>query len=132
LEKKEGTKFFISNTQFPIKLFKKVRKGSLSASEVFAIENMEQRRIAYERMNKMKMKELDCKVLDEVKDDGYGHPMKIISFSLKGYDTPFYFLNCFCATTGREYYLETRKQTCIEAKMSSFGLDKEIRFDKEW
>ena len=125
--------FRINEITFPEELFHKVRKGELSAADIFAIENTEQRRVAYERMDKMKMKELpDLKTEDEVKDDGYGYPMKIISFKSDKFDTPFYFLNCFDASTGREYFVETREKKCWAAKMDSFGLKKGERFDEEW
>ena len=115
-----------------IKMVNQVLSGSLSAQEVFAIKNTEHRRIAYERMDKLKIKELpNLKVLDEVKDDGYGYPMKIVSFDLPDYNTPLYFLNVCCSSTGREYFIETRQKTCEKAKSRSFGLE-EIEFEKEW
>ena len=95
---------------------------------MFEIKNTEQRRVAYELMDKSRMKELgDYKVLDEVKDDGHGYPMKVISFTVEGFTEPFKYLNCFCPTTGREYHLQTNSDTCIQAKNASFGLE-----DIEW
>ncbi len=130
----DGTEFYkINGVEFDKKLWTKVASGKMTAKEVFAIENLEQRRVAYELMDKTKMKDLaDYKVLDEVKDDGYGYPMNLISFTLKKFDTPFYYLNCFDPSTGREYFVETRKQKCWEAKMGSFGLKENERFTKEW
>ena len=78
------------------------------------------------------MKELDYKILDEVENDGYGYSMKIYSFELEGFNSPFYFLNCFCPSTGREFMLETRQISCWKAKMNSFGLNEKERFIKEW
>ena len=133
VSKKADSEFTINNVSLPLKLFSKIRSGSLSAKEVFAIQNTEQRRVAYEKMDKKKMKELEnYKVLDEVKDDGCGNPMKIVSFEMKGYDSPFYFLNCFCASTKREYFVETRETECWAAKSASFGLSKGTEFEKEW
>ena len=133
LSQKGNFIFRINDVNFREDLFDRVRKNELSASEVFAIENTEQRRVAYERMDKMKMKELpDLKTEDEVKDDGYGYPMKIISFKSDKFDTPFYFLNCFDASTGREYFVETREKKCWAAKMDSFGLKEDEKFDEEW
>ena len=124
-------KFRIGNVEFPYELFRSVRDGKLSAKEVFEIENTEQRRVAYERMDKVKMKDLpNLKTLDERKDN-YGNSEKIISFTSEKYDTPFYFFNCFCPSTKREYFLETREQTCEKAKAKSFGFE-EISFVKEW
>src|SRR3990167_6874921 len=57
----------IRGVEFKKELFDKVRKDKLSAEEVFALENLEQRRIAYELMDKVKMKALDnYKILDTV------------------------------------------------------------------
>lgn len=121
----------INNVDFDKPLFDQVRKGALSAHEVFSLSNTEQRRVAYERMDKIKMKELpDFKIIDETTDDGYGYAMRLVSFTMQGFDSPFYYLNCFCPSTGREYYLETREQTCEAAKSKSFGFDN-IKFDIE-
>ena len=125
--------YSINGVKFDEKLWKEVVSGKISAQQVFKIENTEQRRIAYELMDKAKMKDLaGYKVLDEVKDDGCGYPMKIVNFTVKGFDEPFYYLNCFCPSSGREYFIETQKQNCLEAKMSSFGLEETIKFDKEY
>src|SRR3990167_7945791 len=57
----------IRGVEFKKELFDKVRKDKLSAEEVFALENLEQRRIAFELMDKVKMKALDnYKILDTV------------------------------------------------------------------
>jgi hypothetical protein len=83
-------------------------------------------------MDKTKMKKLKgFKVLDKVKDDGYGNPMKVISFEIPKIGTIKY-LNCFCPSTKREYYLGTDKDTCWDAKNSSFGFSEEVEFIKEW
>jgi hypothetical protein len=132
LEREGNIIYKINNVQFEKELFDKVRKDQLTAAGVFAINNMEQRRIAYEKMNKAKMSALpNLKVLDTVKDDGYGYPMRVISFTIEGYDKPFRFLNCFCPSTGREYHPETQQNTCHAAKSKSFGFDS-IEFDKEY
>ena len=125
----------ISGVEFSNALFHKVRRDELTAQEVFAITNMEQRRIAYQKMAKIKMKELpDLKILHEVEDDGHGYPMKIISFTWEDYGKPFTYLNCFCPSEGREYYLECFGITdCWEAKAASFGFkEDEIEWEKEW
>ena len=122
----------INNVEFVKELFDKVRKDQLTAQEVFAIQNMEQRRVAYEKMDKIKMRELpNLKVLEERKEDGCGYPDKVISFTLEGFNEDFRFYNCFDPSTGREYFLETRQVTCAKAKAKSFGFD-EIVFDKEY
>src|SRR6185369_17715350 len=51
-------RYRINDVQFDKGLFFKIRNGELSAAEVFALPNMEQRRIAYEKMDKLKMKDL--------------------------------------------------------------------------
>ena len=122
----------VNSVAFGKQLFDSVRKGQLSAAEVFAIENTEQRRVAYERLNKIQMKDLpNYKVLSSVKDDGHGYPMRVVSFTMPGYDQPFKFFNCFCPSEGREYFLETKQVTCKTAKAKSFGLDK-VKFEMEW
>ncbi|MDE2015897.1 MAG: hypothetical protein KGI72_05240 [Patescibacteria group bacterium] len=132
--KVRGNLFVFRNVAWDdIKMVDRVLADDLSASEVFAIEDVEHRRVAYERMDKLKMRELPgLKTEDEVKDDGYGYPMRIISFKSDKYDTPFYFLNCFCPSEGREFFVETRETKCWRAKMASFGLNGGIKFDEEW
>ena len=132
---REGNiQYSINNVQFDKTLFDAVRKGTLSAQEVFAITNMEQRRVAYEKMDKIKMRELpNLIVLDKIDDDGHGHPMQLISFTLAGFKQPFKFLNCTDSSTGREYFLECfSSKTCKEAKAKSFGLDLCVTFTEEW
>jgi hypothetical protein len=133
LETKRKRNYYLEGVKFNLDLFNKVRKGKLSAKEVFSLENIEQRRIAYQIMDKAKMKDLEnYKILNRVKDDGYGYKMLLVSFTQEGYDTPFKYLNCFCPSTGREYFLETDKDTCWKAKYESFGIDrKNYKFNKE-
>ena len=124
--------YYLHGINFEKKWWTKVVKDKLSPEEIFAIDNLEHRRIAYEFMDKTKMKSLkDYKVLDEVKDDGYGYPMKIISFTVKNVDEPLKYLNVFCPSTGREYFIGTKYEKCLEAKAQSFGFE-EIEFIKEW
>jgi hypothetical protein len=92
---------------------------------------MEQRRVAYEKMDKVKMAELpDLKVLDESLDK-YGLNQRIISFNIDGFNKPFLFYHCICPSTAREYYLETKQNNCAAAKSKSFGLEN-IEFTEEW
>jgi hypothetical protein len=132
VEWKKGAKFYyIQGINFKEDLWKKISDKSITPKEVFAIENTEQRRIAYEQMDKLKMKELDnYKVVEESKDD-YGNTQKIISFDIKGFDKPFIYFNCLCPSTKREYFLQTEELTCEKAKAKSFGLDI-LRFSKEY
>jgi hypothetical protein len=130
---KDGTKLYMLNgVQFDKKWFDKIVGDKMTPQQIFAIDNTEHRRIAYEFMDKTKMKNLKgLKVLDEVKDDGYGYKMKVISFEVKNIDEPLKYLNCFCPSTGREYFLGTNKDTCLEAKNALFGLS-EVEYIKEW
>ena len=83
-------------------------------------------------MDKAKMKQLnDYKVLDEAVDEK-GNTMKIISFTVPSLNEPLKYYNCFCPTTKREYFIGTEKDTCLEAKMSSFGLTKDELFTQEF
>ncbi len=112
-------------------MFDQARLDQYSAKEVFAIENIEQRRIAYELMDKVKMKALDNYKILESKKDKYKNPMKVITFELPGYKQPFLYYNCICPSTGREYFVETKQKTCKEAKSMGWGF-KEFEFDDEY
>jgi hypothetical protein len=125
--------FYINRIQFDKTLFDAVRKGTLSAQEVFAITNMEQRRVAYEKMDKIKMKDLPGLTITDEVQDAYGFPMRLISFTLPKFNQPFKFLNCTDPSTGREYFLECfNSDTCWQAKNKSFGLAEGIKFTEEW
>jgi|GEM_PF-6015778 len=127
------TIYQINNVQFDKPLFDQVRHGELSASQVFAIRDMEQRRVAYEKMDKIKMKELEgFAVIDKVEDDGKGYPMQVVQFSLPGFKEPFRYLACHCPTEGRGYFLETRETECWKAKSASFGLPADIEWAAEY
>lgn len=130
---KDGTEIYkLNGVQFEKEWWTKIVNDEMSPEEIFAIDNLEHRRIAYEFMDKTKMKSLkDYKILDEQVDEK-GNQMKIISFKVKGIDEPLKYYNCFCPTTKREYFIGTDKDTCIEAKNSSFGLDKEDKFTNEF
>ena len=126
--------YMIHGVKFDKVWWEKIASGKMSPDEVFSIDNVEHRRIAYECMDKTKMKSLkDFKVLDEVKDDGYGHPMKVISFTVQNMKEPLKFFNCFDNSTDREYFLGTDKDKCSEAKASLIGLsDDEVEWVKEY
>ena len=73
-------------------------------------------------MDKAKIKKLkNLKILDE-QVDGKGKKMKIFTFTIKGFDTPFYIYEGIDASTNRYYHLETDKQTVWEAKAGFVGL----------
>lgn len=114
--------------------WEKIVGDKMSPEEIFAIDNLEHRRIAYEYMDKTKMKSLkDYKILDEVKDDGHRYAMKLISFSVKQLGKPLKYLNVFCCSTGREYFIGTDSDTCWQAKAASFGLKaEEVEYIGEW
>ena len=128
---RNNTQYYIGNTQFDLEWFNKIRKGKLSAEEVFAIDNIEHRRVAYEMMDKSKMKELkNYKVLDESIDEK-GKPVKIISFNVQNMNEDLIFYNCVDASTDREYFLQTEKKTWKKAKDASFGLEN-VEWLNEW
>ena len=125
--------YYLNGVNFEKKWWTKIVNDKFKPEEIFAIDNLEHRRIAYEYMDKTKMKKLkDFKILDKVVDS-YGNPMKVISFSVKGIEEPLKYLNCFCPTTKREYYIGTNEDTCNQAKAKSFGFDEsELDFISEW
>ena len=132
---KNGAEFyFLRGISFDKEWWSKIVNDELDPETIFAIDNLEHRRIAYEFMDKTKMKQLkDYKVLDEVSDDGYGNPMKIVSFKVEQVNEPLKYLNCFCPSTKREYFIGTNFDTCNEAKARSFGFNaSELEFIKEW
>ena len=132
LKQKGNFIYRIEDIEFDKELFDAIRKDELSAAEVFSIESMEQRRVAYSRMDKSKMEELGgFRILNETTDN-YGNRMAIVSFNLDGFDKPFKYLDCICPSTQRRYFLETQKDTCQAAKMASFDLSEVHQFDKEY
>ena len=130
LRQKGDITYRINNVEFYKDLFDKVRKDQLTAAEVFQLSNTEQRRVAYERMDKTKMKELAGKVLEE-RTDEQGNKERVVEFSVKGLNNPLKFFNCICPSTGREYFIETDEKKCVKAKSKSFGQE-EMKFDEEW
>ena len=126
--------YYINGVNFEKKWWTKIVKDKFKAEEVFAIDNLEHRRIAYQYMDKIKMKSLkDYKVLDEVANDGYGNPMKVISFTVKNVNEPLKYLNCKCPSTKREYFIGTAEDKCWSAKAKSFGFEEnDIEWCKEW
>lgn len=122
--------YYLHGVNFEKKWWKKIVNDEMSPEEIFAIDNLEHRRIAYEFMDKIKMRQLkNYKILDEQTDD-QGNPMKIISFVVKDVKEPLKYYNCFCPSTQREYFLGTDKEKCWDAKLSSFGID--VKFDTEY
>src|SRR3990167_4278396 len=136
----ENTKFenqgyvYLKGVKFDDKSWiHKIVNDTLTAEEVFAIDNVEHRRVAYEFMDKSKMKALkDYKVLDE-KVDKKGNPMKILSFTIQNMKTPLKFYNCICPSSKREYFIGTEHDTCEEAKAQCWGFKaEEVEFVNEW
>ncbi len=123
--------YYISGTSFEKELWQKISDGSITPQEVFKIENLEQRRVAYENMDKAKMKSLpNYKILEE-KIDEQGNSEKVIEFTVEGFNDPFRYYQCICPSTKREYFVETKQLTCAKAKSMSFGKE-EIKFDEEF
>jgi len=126
--KSRKVKYRIGSINFERDLFLLILSGDMEPKEVFGIRNMEQRRIAYERMDKSKMQGFGT-VVSRGKDNG--GKLEIIEAQVDGYEEPFRYLHCFCPSTGREYFLETKQKTPAAAKAASFGLDKVV-FGEEW
>ena len=133
IEKIPNTYVFPNLNWNDFKWINKILKDELTAEEVFAIDNIEHRRIAYEYMDKAKMKQLkDYKVLDEQIDEK-GNPMKILSFTIQNMKEPLKFYNCVCPSSKREYFIGTNENTCKEAKAGCWGFKKgEVLFVNEW
>jgi len=131
-KKIDNVEYLLNGVRFKREWFLKIKNDQLTPDEVFAIDNIEHRRIAYQFMDKTKMKSLkDFEILDRIEDDGHKHYMQIVSFTIQNMNEPLKFLNIFCPSTGREYYLGTNQNTCDKAKSASFGLD-EVEFIDEW
>jgi hypothetical protein len=58
--------------------------------------------------------------------------MRVISFTIQKLKEPLKFLNVFCATSKREYFLGTNKEKCWEAKNALAGFKGEVEWVKEW
>ncbi len=129
---KAGDKFYyLDGVKFDKEWWTKIAKDKLDPETIFAIDNLEHRRIAYQYMDKAKMKRLkDFTVLDE-KIDEKGNKMKIVSFKVASVPEPLKYYECTCPSTGRNYYIGTAKDKCEEAKLASFGLS-EGSFVNEW
>ena len=132
VSQRDNSEYYINNVRFPLEWFNKIRKDELSAEEVFAIDNQEHRRVAYEYMDKSKLKQLkDFETLDEQKDDK-GKTMKIVSFKVQNMDEPLLFYNCVDASSDREYFVQTDEKTCWRAKNKSFGFAEDVEWVNEW
>jgi hypothetical protein len=127
----ENARYSINNIKFEKELFDKVRKDLLTAEEVFKLDNIEQRRIAYEFMDKIKMKQLSNYTVLDTTIDKYDNKMELINFTVNGFDKPFKYLYCVCPSTKREYFVETQQDTCLKAKSKSFGME-DIEFNEEY
>ena len=46
--------------------------------------------------------------------------MKIIRFNVQNMDDDLIFYNCFCPSTNREYFVQTKFTECEKAKSESF------------
>ena len=118
--------------KFSKRLFDKVRRGQLSAAQTLAIKNTEQRRVAFARLDKAKMKELKGKTLD-LQIAAYGNEMQVVEFTATTLKTPLKYFVCVCPSTGRQYYIGTKEETCDAAKAACWGLNElEINYMKEW
>jgi len=110
----------------------KIVNDELSAEEVFAIDNIEHRRLAYEYMDKRKMKELeDFEIIDKGIDEK-GKEVEVVSFTVQNMDEPLLFYHCIDSSTDREYYLQTDKKKWKEAKARQFGFVDEVTWVNEW
>ena len=113
------------------KWFLKIIQDKLTPEEIFAIDNIEHRRLAYQYMDKLKMKQLKWyKILDEKIDEKWNQ-MKIVSFNVQNMKDDLIFYNCLCPSTLREYFIQTNQKTCNKAKAMSFWLE-EVEMINEW
>jgi len=114
-----------------LEIVNKVLNNNITVEEVFNIENIEQRRVVYQLLDKSKILELNNYIVLDETIDQYNNKMKIIRFTVDDYKEPFLYLQCICPSTGRKYLLETKQVDCNSAKSASFGLTN-INFNKEW
>jgi len=132
---KGGVEFYYLNgVNFKKRLWTKIVKDKLSAKYVLTkINNAEQRRIAWELMDKTKIKKLKgLKILDE-QIDGKGKKMRIFTFTVKGFNTPFYIYEGIDASTNRKYFLETQSTNVWDAKAGFIGFKpEELEFVEEY
>ena len=132
IEWQDGTgEYRLHGVKFEKKWWDKIVNDKMYPEEIFTIDNLEHRRIAYEFMDKSKMKKLkDFKILDEQIDEK-GNQMKIISFNVKGVEEPLKYYQCICPSTGREYFIGTNEEICKKAKETSFKLEN-VEWVDEW
>jgi hypothetical protein len=123
--------YMLKGIKFSKELWEKIVQNKLSAEEVFAIENTEERRVAYEMMDKNKLKALNPLVINKV-IDGKGKKMELIE--IQGKDEKLKYLHCIDASTDREYFLAVQKEdikTAEQAKLATFGLT-DVKWINEW
>src|SRR3990167_8055819 len=89
---KKDSVFKINDIELPFEWFEKIRKDKLSPGEVFAIDNVEHRRIAYEMMDKAKMKQLKDFTVLETGVDEKGKKVEIVSFTVQNIESHLYFI----------------------------------------
>ena len=108
----------------------KILSNKLEAKDVFNIfGNVEVKRIAYKYLDKTKLLKLkNYKILDE-RIDNYKNLMRLLQFDLD--NNQFRFLECICPSTNRKYLIETKYKTCLKAKLGSFNLNSNVKFNKE-
>ena len=126
LQRKGKITYKIENVEFKKELFNKIRKDKLTAKEVFQLDNIEQRRIAYQKMDKSKVADLNMEVIHQSKDI-FNNKMRIVKVSHEKISEGQKYLHCICPSTKREYYLGTNEDNTEKAKAKSFGLE-----EAEW
>jgi len=130
----QDIEYKISDVAMDKATFDAIRHGTMTASDVFAIENTEIRRVAYERLDKSKMSELKPRVLQEGVESN-GKPIKLVEIILPSHDKSFRYLVVIDPSTDREYWLDASsatRATLNGIKLELWGLPDNLEWTRMW
>jgi len=113
--------------RFEPDLFKRLSKRTITAPEVFALENIEQRMASLRLLGP----EIVCDAIDSKQVDKSERGNRLFSTKALGTSREEFFLRYFCPSTGREYVSFVpreigEKKDADLAMAWKFGLDKSV------